>query len=394
MDGANGRRLLYSGSGRFLCPSYHGGMALELRTDFAAGTMGRSELLTDGSTRVSARLARTGVQVYTYTDGSTVREYRPDGEVFARESMETFRGLALTVGHPSGPVTPDNWAKLAVGHIGDNVKRDSTFLASDIVVKDAATLARIDSGELVELSAGYFVEIDRTPGVTPEGERYDQVQRNIRANHIALGPKGWGRAGGDVRLYTGDSTDGLRSAVSYCTDRVLEPRENRQMDTVPKADYDKAIAERDALAAQLAATKVQAEQAAAAEDSKLASRVALRVAAIKVDSALDVTKSDREIMIATIAAVDPDFKSDSRSDDYLRARFDIACERAASAPTGRVDSRRTGGVEAIAALASQGGVPRDDADDGNAIERAKAKARERSANDWKKPIGATLQTVK
>lgn len=34
------------------------------------------------------------------------------------------------------------------------------------------------------------------------GEHYDAIQRNIVVNHIALGPKGWGRAGPEVAVKT------------------------------------------------------------------------------------------------------------------------------------------------------------------------------------------------
>ncbi len=38
--------------------------------------------------------------------------------------------------------------------------------------------------------------------------------------------------------------------------------------------------------------------------------------------------TDREIQIAAILARDPDFKADGRSDDYVRARFDVKVEDA------------------------------------------------------------------
>ena len=49
-----------------------------------------------------------------------------------------------------------------------------------------------------ELSLAYTFEPDFTPGETPDGEKYDYVQRKIRANHLALVETG--RAGPEVRV--------------------------------------------------------------------------------------------------------------------------------------------------------------------------------------------------
>lgn len=183
------------------------------------------DTLTDGSIRVPAIIARTGVQVYQYDDGTEVREYRPPEEVFSPDSLATWRGLSLTIGHPSIPVDPSNWGNLTVGHVGDsvgaNVKDKSPeghrYLTADCVVKDAQAIELIAKGELVELSCGYFADVDRTPGITPEGEAYDQIQRAIVGNHVALGPRGWGRAGSEVRLLIGDAEGQTRGkrAVAY-----------------------------------------------------------------------------------------------------------------------------------------------------------------------------------
>ena len=41
--------------------------------------------------------------------------------------------------------------------------------------------------------------VEPTAGVW-EGEKYDGIQRDIRYNHVGLGPEGWGRAGSEVSL--------------------------------------------------------------------------------------------------------------------------------------------------------------------------------------------------
>jgi len=226
-------------------------MPKEARLDLASlpiPAQGQLEVLTDGSVRIPAVIARTGIQVYQYEDGREVREYRPADEVFLPASMDTWKGLSLTMGHPDKPVDPSNWFDSSVGHIGDSVRANGRFLCADAVVKADEAIQAIATGDLVEVSCGYFAEIDPTPGVTPEGEPYDQIQRAIVGNHVALGPKGWGRAGSEVRLMVGDSADSprVRRAVAYHSDTmamVKKTQTNKRAkkdegDNTPKPDSE------------------------------------------------------------------------------------------------------------------------------------------------------------
>src|SRR5690606_10908963 len=60
--------------------------------------------------------------------------------------------------------------------------QDGNDLAADIVIHDPSP---VDAGKK-ELSCGYEVTFDETPGVSPEGERYDAIQTSIKPNHLAL----------------------------------------------------------------------------------------------------------------------------------------------------------------------------------------------------------------
>jgi hypothetical protein len=164
-----------------------------------------------GGLRIPARVTRTGVLEYHDTEGNTWGELRPADEVFAEDSLVTLKSAPVTQGHPGSLVTPDTWKRLAVGHAGDDVRRDGEFVAVSVCVQDAATLELVRSKELVELSCGYSCDIDETAG-TFEGKPYTRIQRGIRYNHVALGPEGWGRAGSDVRLHL-DSNTALSDSV-------------------------------------------------------------------------------------------------------------------------------------------------------------------------------------
>lgn len=356
-------------------------MKLSRRIDYT-GPLREPVELADGSLRIPAYFAREGVQVYQRSDGSTIREYRPPQEVFDASSMGTWSGLAVTDGHPPQLVTPDNWNQYSMGHIGDNVEKDGTFLRCDAIVKDAKTIAKIKAGELVEISAGYLVSVDPTPGVTADGESYDAIQRNIMGNHIALGPTGWGRAGNDVRLYIGDSSDSDRADIAVCYNTDMT---DKAAPTVAKSDFDDLKSQFDKLQAKfddMSATTVSKADAAAMVENAVKVGVALRADAAIIDPKIDMAKTDREIMATVICKEDATFKSDGRSDDYLRARFDSIVARNKSAKPSRVDTRKEGIAPIAAAAGAGGGEPphnssetRDDEDDENAESPIAVKAK-------------------
>ena len=168
-------------------------------------TLGEPRRTKDGYLVVDAKVARTGIQVYSGREAGRpeldrVRMYRPEEEVFHQDALASFTHRPVTRGHPSRMVDAKNWKEHAVGMTGDSVVRDGHFMRLPFTLMDQATIDAVDDGER-ELSNGYICQIDWTPGTTPEGEAYDAVQRNIRGNHLAVVPRG--RAGSECRI--GDS---------------------------------------------------------------------------------------------------------------------------------------------------------------------------------------------
>lgn len=152
-----------------------------------------------GGLRVKANFSRTGVFPYKYGDGSTVREYRPPDEVFHPGSVATFIGAPVCDLHPADQVDTKSYTSLVKGHLL-HAEPQPPFVAGHVDVNDAALIDLIRGGQRKEVSMGYTADFDPTPGVTPDGEPYDGVQRNIKINHVALGPPGWGRQGPSVAL--------------------------------------------------------------------------------------------------------------------------------------------------------------------------------------------------
>ena len=177
---------------------------METANRYDYGQLTKSETTDEGYLKVWCKAARVGTQLYTRGDGAQVREYRPEEEVAKPESLASFGMKAVTMGHPPVLLDSGNTKVHQIGHAGSQIRFTDGFVEVALLVTDKDAIERIKRGDAQEVSAGYRVDFDPTPGVTPQGESYEGVQRNIRVNHIAIVPKG--RAGRDVRLIL-DSCD-------------------------------------------------------------------------------------------------------------------------------------------------------------------------------------------
>lgn len=164
----------------------------------------------DGYLVAIGRAARAGIQVYAgrevgRPDLETVRVYRAPEEVFARDALASYAHKPVTNDHPPAGVNPQNWRSHAVGFVGDEVSRDGDFVRVSLMLADAAAISALETGKR-ELSAGYDCVLDWTPGVAPDGQRYEARQRAIKVNHVAIVTAG--RAGPVARIADGASSTG------------------------------------------------------------------------------------------------------------------------------------------------------------------------------------------
>ena len=168
------------------------------------GQVTKSEITDEGYLKVWCKAARVGTQLYTRGDGTQVREYRPEDEVSNPDSLASFGMKAVTLNHPKVLLDSKTTKLHQVGHAGSHVRFSDGFVEVALVITDQDAIDAIQRGDAQEVSAGYRVDYDPTPGVTPNGESYDGIQRNIKVNHIALVARG--RAGREARLLL-DSCD-------------------------------------------------------------------------------------------------------------------------------------------------------------------------------------------
>jgi hypothetical protein len=379
------------------------------------------EVTPEGYLRAWASIARTGIQLYTDADGSVRREYRPETEVASPESLASFAGKAITSEHPPVLLDAENTKDYQVGFSGTEVVYDNGFVKAVMTITDQDTIKRIMKGDAREVSAGYRVSYDPTPGVTDSGEHYDGIQKEILGNHIAVVRRG--RAGPQVKLHLDRQDAADPSLIANSEDPSMTAKVNfdgaefevsesvalaitkeredakmsyedmkkkydammseaskmkEEMDAMEKdmkGKCDSAEGRADALAEQV--EELSAELAAAKEinlDSMVEERVALIEKAKPVlDAAYSFSgKTAREVMVDSIKAVRGDeLDLSEKSDDYVQAMFDTLSE-------GRKDSATTDELrKVVASIASPVSAPSSYMDN--------------LQNAWKKPLSISKE---
>jgi hypothetical protein len=163
-------------------------------------------------------IARTGTMLYaagevpvTAKDG-VITIHRDSADVFSADTIKSFEGKPVTLGHPAVDVSPANWSSLAKGFLQD-VRRgtglEDEFLLADLLITDQQAIQQVRDG-LRETSCGYDADYQELqPGLGR--------QTNIYGNHLALVERG--RCGnrcaiGDNEMKKGKWLEKLRAAFT------------------------------------------------------------------------------------------------------------------------------------------------------------------------------------
>lgn len=167
----------------------------------------------EGYLRDTPVVTTVGIFEYHNPDGSVRRELRLPEHVFAPESLASYKGKPVIITHNAGEINVDNVQQEAIGTMLSDGFQDGDSVRVQIVIHDTKSMQ--NSG-LRELSLGYDLELDETPG-TWNGQPYDAVQTNIRINHLALVRQA--RAGNTARLNI-DSRDNEEGGT------LMDPEKN------------------------------------------------------------------------------------------------------------------------------------------------------------------------
>jgi len=285
-------------------------------------------LTVDGSTKttkegylvVDARVARTGIQVYHGSELGLVgrdklRVWRPEEEVFKDASLKTYAHRPVTLNHPKDGVNAQNWKQLAVGQTGDEVIRDGQTVRVPMVLMDAAVIEAVKGG-IRELSMGYSCELELVDGVTPDGEPYDAVQRNLQMNHLAV--VAMARGGSELRI--GDT-----KGVDQMTDTVKTQTVVVDGLSITTTEQGAQVIEK--LQKQLADSQVALQKLTSDHSAELAKRDAeldgLK-AKVLTDAQFDERVKARAALIDTAKRIFPNIVADGKSDADIRRETVVA----------------------------------------------------------------------
>lgn len=319
-----------------------------------AGSVHSTRSFTDnGFLKARGLIARTGIQEYYGKEigrpdqaYKRFKIYRPDDVVFNQSVLDSLLGVDLTNDHPKNNVDSESYKALTCGVVISKGVRDAnepSFIACDLIVKDAKAIANIEAGK-VELSAGYSSDIDMTPGTTPTGEMYDGRIASIHFNHVAIVDKGRaGRArildGVTMKdLTIGGTTIQLADDAHAAVEKAVDALNAKLNDTATEladaqkrlADMDKEKALADAKIADLEEKLKKAEEEKMTDADVMSIINAadkLRTKAKTIAGAEFVCDSvDPEtIMKAALAKAMPTADLKDKSFDYVSALFDARC---------------------------------------------------------------------
>lgn len=265
--------------------------------------------------------------------------YRPAEELSNAATIDSFKNKPLLDDHEIIGIHGMPAERKGIqGTIGEKVYFDSPYLRGNIVVHSSAAQTLIKNGK-TELSPCYGCDWIEESGVF-EGKEYQYVQRNLRANHLALVEEG--RTGPDVavqdhRKFTLDSAELLPMALApedmeaikamvlellaaQKTPGDADPVKDPAKDADPAADADP---EKDPAKDEdvLVEPEVTPEQAGAAEEAVTAAEEA-QAAIEEVAAAIEEVAAAAEEVVAAA-----DSKRKPAQDKLTKAKAKLAGAR-------------------------------------------------------------------
>lgn len=131
------------------------------------------------------------------------------------KAASTFNGIQVMSSHLAVDAGGAMKEQVA-GALGNDAEFRPPYLGNSMTIWWKEDIDDIESKEKCQLSCGYYYDPDMTPGEI-QGERYDGIMRNIRANHVALVQAG--RAGPDVLVH--DSKDGYMNTAPLTSRKAI-----------------------------------------------------------------------------------------------------------------------------------------------------------------------------
>lgn len=314
-------------------------------------------------------IAIVGVFPYMKADGSVEMEAKLPTELLSEGTVSSANSKPITDNHPDELVTQVNARNYMKGFTATNAHVENDTLKVDMTITDKSLIDEINKGKQ-ELSIGFETEVVPKKGEY-KGVAYDSVQKNIQINHVAVVEQG--RAGHSVRLL-GDSAEMIEHDAHDKKGKRMDTTKVR-LDgadvTVATVDADKIIkldADNADKAKKIAELEAQIEEkkkeldelkGEAEEEKKNADEAQAKADAAEkeldslkkeysgdamqkaVNDRLNLVgkvkpylgdsydfngKTDKQLKLDTITALDSSIDLKDKSDDYINAYFDAALQ--------------------------------------------------------------------
>lgn len=362
-----------------------------------------------GGYRVPATIARSCVLSYPWG-----KEYVPQSTLDA--SVGQLAGLPVSLGHPpERMVDAKNYSKRNIGHVDSGASVDDKGQHVAIYVQRHDAIEAVESGSHRQVSAGYDTKLDKTPGVAPDGERYDAIQTGRTYNHIAIVKRA--RGGSELAIRLDEHGDMIEDDPSSDGMEIFGMKRKVRIDGVdheveaPESFFQALDVAEGTRAGEL---KTAVSRADTAEGELVAVNGKLTEATTRLDEAIDPArldervkerteietkaravlgaevdfagKTDREVMEATIRTDEKEDFSKS-TDDFIKGMFLGRTKNAK--PARREDSLDR--VRKAALITRQAsGVGRNDSDL-SVVEAARQRRLQEDSKGYKLPLAVSTQ---
>jgi hypothetical protein len=326
------------------------------REDFVE--LAKNSMLFSGGARIGAFLHDTahvtasGVFPYSDGKGGVRMEWRPQEEIESVLFLDSLQGIPMTLLHPRNTqVAPGS----IIGMVKSRGMVEATGVRSEVVVHDSDAVTKTKARGL---SLGFTCDLDMTPGLTPTGEKYDAVQRNLRADHLAVVPNPRVKT---ARLNLDNDDTGkpkmpqvrLDSGIEYEAAAEVIHELNRLKGEVTAQTARADSESSKATTATAKVTELEAEvikvRADAVTEAFAAAKARIQLEETATSHSVKFTadSKDLELMTGVVKAVRGDgFDLTGKSEDYVRAVYDFAvADASTSAKGGRNTALRGDGAD-------------------------------------------------
>lgn len=264
-------------------------------------------------------------QVKPNADGK-VFLIRPSDVLFSDDTINSFEGKPVTLGHPDVPnVNGENWKQFAVGtvsHVRQGTESTAGCLVADIIIFDPKAIEEVVNGKATELSCGFDSNvIDQGGGIG--------VETNFIGNHVALVPLG--RGGGTCSLKDSAITKSKDKKMAFFNKKDEAPDVSAQILQQLQALTERVAAIEKSTQAQSPAPATNADEAKQPETNEAQTQAPApeNKAAETSAPATEEKKADDDVPPAAnpLAGIDPavlgaailqaltDAKADKKADE-------------------------------------------------------------------------------